>query len=139
MEIGSGTRRGGEGEATGEGAPVAPAAAVCVHVSDGRKRIAAPCPHVFLVPIHSRPLMDETSSQDVSDDSEIRCEEFLRVKIGEPFPLLSADSPDETTDEPTGEAKNLTPRNGSARDVFCTVNLDREEIFRTSVAEKTLW
>lgn len=38
-----------------------------------------------------------------------------------------------------GEAKNLLPRSGNGlRDIYCTINLDREEIFRTSVADKTL-
>jgi Ras GTPase-activating protein 3 len=42
-----------------------------------------------------------------------------------------------------GEAKNLPPRShgpvGGARDVFCTLSLDQEEIYRTSTIEKTLW
>lgn len=41
----------------------------------------------------------------------------------------------------TGEAKNLQSRNhGSTlqRDVYCTVSLDQEEIFRTTTMEKTL-
>ena len=40
-----------------------------------------------------------------------------------------------------GEAKNLPSRShGSvgSRDVFCTVNLDQEEIHRTNTVEKTL-
>ena len=41
----------------------------------------------------------------------------------------------------SGEAKNLPSRgHGSvgSRDVFCTVNLDQEEVHRTNTVEKTL-
>ncbi|XP_043927049.1 ras GTPase-activating protein 3 isoform X2 [Protopterus annectens] len=39
-----------------------------------------------------------------------------------------------------GEAKNLPPYPGpnKMRDCYCTVNLDREEVFRTKVVEKSL-
>lgn len=39
-----------------------------------------------------------------------------------------------------GEAKNLVLRNhgsGGQRDVYCTISLDQEEIFRSATAEKT--
>lgn len=51
----------------------------------------------------------------------VRVEERLRVTIG--------------------EAKNLQPRSHSSvgcRDVYCSIGLDREEIFRTPTSEKTL-
>ncbi|RWS16363.1 ras GTPase-activating protein 3-like protein [Dinothrombium tinctorium] len=57
----------------------------------------------------------------MSEENEVRIEEQLRVKIG--------------------EAKNIPPRNGSVngyRDVYCSLCLDKELIFRTSVVEKTL-
>ena len=40
--------------------------------------------------------MDLAEDQILSadQDSEIRCEEFLRVKIGEPFPVPIPHSPD---------------------------------------------
>ncbi|XP_017777247.1 PREDICTED: GTPase-activating protein isoform X2 [Nicrophorus vespilloides] len=56
-----------------------------------------------------------------TDDMDVRIEERLKIKIG--------------------EAKNLLSRNhGSSvcRDVYCTLSLDQEVIFRTSTIEKTL-
>ncbi|XP_060598929.1 ras GTPase-activating protein 3-like isoform X2 [Ruditapes philippinarum] len=47
---------------------------------------------------------------------DVRITESLRVKIG--------------------EAKNLPGGNGSAKNTFCTLSLDREEIYRTAVVEK---
>ncbi|KAK7074041.1 Ras GTPase-activating protein 2, partial [Halocaridina rubra] len=50
---------------------------------------------------------------------QVRLEQRLKVKIG--------------------EAKNLVRSHGNAgpRDVYCTVSLDQEEIFRSAPAEKT--
>ncbi|KAI1285888.1 Ras GTPase-activating protein 3 [Halotydeus destructor] len=64
-------------------------------------------------------MVNSMEVDECTEESDVRIEEQLRVKIG--------------------EAKNLSPRNGSGvRDIYCTINLDREEIFRTSVADKTL-
>lgn len=55
------------------------------------------------------------------EDYKVRVLERLKIKIG--------------------EAKNLQPRtHGSSqqRDIYCTLSLDQEEIFRTSTIEKTL-
>ncbi|KAI4464411.1 ras gtpase-activating protein [Holotrichia oblita] len=54
------------------------------------------------------------------DYGKVRVEERLKIKIG--------------------EAKNLQCRNHVSlqRDVYCTLSLDQEEIFRTSTIEKTL-
>lgn len=75
-----------------------------------------------------------------SQDSDLRCEERLKIKIGK-----------ETLNYfiyrysyficYIGECKRLLGpgKNGTgSRDVYVTINLDREEIFRTSVIEKTL-
>jgi Ras GTPase-activating protein 3 len=56
-----------------------------------------------------------------NNDSDVRIEQQLRIKIG--------------------EAKNLQPRNGSNgnRDCYCVISLDREQIYRTcNTSEKTL-
>ncbi|KAF4519154.1 hypothetical protein B566_EDAN008216, partial [Ephemera danica] len=55
------------------------------------------------------------------EEESVRVEERLKIKIG--------------------EAKNLPPRShsqGGFRDVFCTLSLDQEEIYRTSTVERTL-
>lgn len=55
------------------------------------------------------------------DELKVRVEERLKIKIG--------------------EAKNLRGRphgSSACRDVYCTLSLDQEEIFKTSTIEKTL-
>ncbi|XP_017080853.1 GTPase-activating protein isoform X2 [Drosophila eugracilis] len=67
-----------------------------------------------------------SNNNKMADTREVRIEEQLKVKIG--------------------EAKNLSSRNAAntscstqgTRDVYCTIALDQEEIFRTPTIERTL-
>ncbi|GAB6021126.1 hypothetical protein CHUAL_003760 [Chamberlinius hualienensis] len=66
-------------------------------------------------------LPSEVVSKMADSAVDVRTEERVKIKIG--------------------EVKNLPPRShGSmvARDCFCTLSLDQEEIFRTATADKTL-
>ncbi|CAG2113621.1 unnamed protein product [Medioppia subpectinata] len=69
-------------------------------------------------------MMDNLDNCVDNNDSDVRIEQQLRIKIG--------------------EAKNLMPRNGSnsssgLRDCYCVISLDREQIYRTcSTVERTL-
>ncbi|ESP04353.1 hypothetical protein LOTGIDRAFT_170855 [Lottia gigantea] len=63
---------------------------------------------------------------------EVRIEESLRVKIDIHPTIINL--------KETGEAKNLPPYSvsNSGRNTFCSIKLDSEEIYRTSVVEKSV-